>query len=238
VSARPALGLMLALGIVGAPFALAMASSLGVSSQNLTPYRTCTITATPAATTVVRDASVRQGLPNTNFGATTTSNVASGNGLNRRLYVRFDLTVCAPAIPSTATVRLATLRAYLTGVPAVCRTIDIFPVTAAWTETAITWNNQPFGTAINNPPSGSRTGFFSVGTPIGCQNRVTGAYLVGAIVTSDVAAQVAGSATNFGWMLRDDVEGSGTTRTVTVSAKELGAVAQAPQLVVTYVEQP
>jgi hypothetical protein len=39
-------------------------------------------------------------------------------------------------------------------------------------------------------------------------------------------------------MIRDDVEGSLTTRTATFSAKELGTVAQGPQLVVTYVTVP
>jgi hypothetical protein len=123
-------------------------------------------------------------------------------------------------------------------VPAVCRTIDLFKVAGSWTETAITWNNQPFGATINNPASASRSGSFTVGTPVGCQNQATGAYMTGGTLTSDIASFVAGSSTNFGWMLRDDVEGSATTRTVTLSAKEFGAVAQDPQLVVTYVNLP
>ena len=39
-------------------------------------------------------------------------------------------------------------------------------------------------------------------------------------------------------MIRDDAEGSATTRTATFSAKELGTVAQEPQLVITYVLVP
>jgi len=108
------------------------------------------------------------------------------------------------------------------------------PVTAAWTETAITWNNQPFGVTINNPATGSRTGSFSAGTPAGCQNLAAGSYVTGATVTSDVASFVSGASTNLGWMIRDDTEGSATTRTATFSAKDLGTVAQEPQLVVTY----
>jgi hypothetical protein len=57
-------------------------------------------------------------------------------------------------------------------------------------------------------------------------------------VTTDVAAYVAATATNFGWMLRDDVEGSATAYTSTTSAKELATAAQAPELVVTYVLVP
>jgi hypothetical protein len=207
------------------------AAGLTVTSQAITPYRTCTITGTPTSTIAVIDAGVRQA-PTTNFGTSTTNNVSSAVGANQRLYVRFDLTQCSPTIPSAATIRLATLRHYMSAVPAACRTIDIFRSSATWTEAAITWNNQPFGTTLNNPASGTRTGSFNVGTPAGCQNQTAG-YVVGATVTSDVAAFVSGT-TNFGWMLRDDVEASATTRTSTFSAKDLGTLAQAPQLVITY----
>lgn len=222
------------------PFAIVTvsAASLNLASEPLTPYRTCTITATPSTTTAVIDASVRQGSPGTNFGTATTNSVGSGNGVNRRLYVKFDLSGCSPAIPSTAVIRLATLRYSITTLSAACRTIDTFRVTAAWTETGITWNNQPFGATINNPASGSATDTFNAGTPVGCENRTTGLYSTGANPTADVAAWVAGMATNHGWMLRDDVEGSATTRTETFSAKELNTVAQAPQLVVTWVAVP
>jgi len=224
--------------IVGMTASSASAASLALTSQSLAPYQTCTITATPATTTAVTDATVRQGSATLNFGTLTSNNVSSGSAINQRTYLQFDLTTCSPAIPASAVIRLGTLRLYLTALPAVCRTIDLFASTASWTETAITWNNQPFGAAINNPPSGSRSGSFTAGTPVGCQNRTTGTYLVGGTVTTDVSSFVAGSVTNFGWMLRDDVEGSATTRTMTFSSKELATVAQEPQLVVTYVTVP
>jgi len=226
-------GILLGLGLLSG-----FAAGLTVTSQNLTPYRTCTITATPSATTAVIDTTARQGSATTNFGALATMNVSSASGANQRIYLKFDLTGCSPAIPATAVVRLATLRLYMTAVPAACRVLDLFPVTATWGETTLTWNNQPFGTTINNPATGSRTGTFSVGTPAGCQNQSTGVYVTGGTVTTDVASFVAGSATNFGWMIRDDTEGSATTRTATFAAKELGTVAQEPQLVVTYVTVP
>ena len=126
----------------------------------------------------------------------------------------------------------------MTAVPAACRTLDIFPVGVAWTEGAITWNNQPFGAAINNPATASRSGSFDVGTTAGCQNLASGAYVVGGTVTTDVASFVSSASTNFGWMIRDDVEGSAPPGTATFAAKELGTVAQEPQLVVTYVTVP
>jgi hypothetical protein len=227
----------LALFGVGAANA-GLAASLSFTSQALTPYRTCVISGTPATTTAVADASVRQGSATSNFGTATTNNVATQSGQNRRLYIRFDLTQCNPAIPSSATVRLATLRMYVTALPVVCRTVDVFRVTATWTESAITWNNQPFGTAINNPASGSAVDTFAVGTPVGCGNRTANTYTTGGVVTSSVASFLAGTQTNFGWMLRDDVEGSATTYTQTYAAKDLGTAAQAPQLVITYVAVP
>ncbi len=230
-----AAGAGIVLGIGALP---GSAASLSLTSQNFTPYRTCTITATPATTTSVTDTTARQGSATSNFGALTTLTVSSGSGVNQRIYLRFDLTACSPAIPASATVRLATLRLYMTAVPAACRVLDLFPATVAWGETTLTWNNQPFGTTLNNPPTGSRTGTFSVGTPVGCQNQATGVYVTGGTVTADVATFVAGTATNFGWMIRDDTEGSSTTRTATFSAKELGTVAQEPQLVITYVTVP
>jgi len=208
------------------------AASLSVGSQQITPYRSCTITATPSSTTAVVDAGVNQLTPTTNGGSSNTNTVSSAANANQRVYIRFDLTQCSPTIPSTATIRLATLRIYLSSLPAACRTIDIFRSPASWTEGAITWNNQPFGTTLNNPAQSSRTASFNVGTPAGCQNLAAG-YVVGATVTSDVALFASGTA-NYGWMLRDDVEASATTRTSTFSAKNLGTLSQAPQLVITY----
>jgi hypothetical protein len=214
------------------------AASVSLTSQAFTPYRTCTITATPVATAAVPDTTVRQGSATTNFGATNPLTISSGTAINQRIYLKFDLTTCAPAIPASAIVRLATLRLFMTAVPAACRTLDIFKVGVAWTEGVVTWNSQPFGATINNPATASRSGSFNVGTTAGCQNLAASAYVVGGTVTTDVASFVSGGSSNLGWMIRDDVEGSATTRTATFAAKELGTVAQEPQLVVTYVTVP
>ena len=239
MTGRLAILVALMLGLlVGASLSVGAAASTSLTSQAFTPYRTCTLTATPTTTAVVIDATVKQGSPTSNFGTVNPITVSSASGANQRIYLKFGLTSCNPAIPASAIVRLATLRLYMTAVPAVCRTLDLYPVTVAWTETAITWNNQPFGTTINNPATGSRTGTFNVGTPAGCQNQATGSYVTGGTVTSDVASFVSGGSTNLGWMIRDDTEGSATTRTATFAAKELGTVAQEPQLVITYVLVP
>lgn len=230
------IAVVVATALAAAHLQVGAAASLNVTSQGFAAYRTCTLTATPSSMTAIIDSTVKQASATTNFGTATTNSVSSSLSANQRLYLRFDLTQCSPAIPSTATVRLATLRLYMSAVPAACRTIDLFAVTASWTEAAITWNNQPFGTTLNNPATGSRSDSFDVGTPAGCANQAAG-YVAGTDPTTDVASFVAGSATNYGWMFRDDVESSATARTATFSAKNLGTLAQAPQLVITYVTQ-
>jgi hypothetical protein len=210
----------------------AFAASLTVNSNTLTTFHTCVATAVASSSTVSVDSFVNQGNTGQNNGTSTTMTVNSASS-NTRTYVQFDLTKCVPAIPSTATVRVATLRLYTTVVPSVCRTHDIFRVTTAWTETGITWANQPFGTTINNPASGSATSQMVIGT--GCAaNTTANAYVTGWNVTSDVAAFVAGTATNDGWMIRDDVEGSSTARNSTYESSEIGAANKGPQLVIDY----
>jgi hypothetical protein len=210
------------------------AASLPVSSKTLAAYRTCVLTGTPSTSTAVADSWANQASGNQNNGSGTTMDSRSSSGANRRPYVTFDLTKCHPVIAATSTVKLATLRLYVTFVPAVCRTEDIFKVTAAWTEGAITWNNQPFGTTINNPPTASRTDAITIGAA-SCQNTAAGTYVSGWTVTADVQSFVTGASTNNGWMIRDDAEGSAFPLTARFRTKNANILAQAPQLVVTYV---
>lgn len=230
--------LSLAAGLlVGTTITAGFAASLTLTSQTFTPYRTCTLTATPASTSAVADAQVRESAPATNFGANASLSIRSGTGSNRRTYISFDLTACMPGIPSSATVRLASLRLFVTALPVVCRTYDVFSATSVWSEGTITWNNQPFGTSLNNPPTASRSTSFDIGSAGGCQNAANNAYL-SATLTSAVQSFVTGGTSNFGWMLRDDTENAGAVATSTFSSKDAGIIAQAPQLVVTYVAVP
>lgn len=214
-----------------------LAASLNAASQNLTAYRTCTLTATPSSTSVVADAHVRQAKPNTNYGTSTTLNVRSNTVGNERAYLKFDLTACQPVIAYGAIVRLATLRLFVSKLPTHCRTYDIFSATSSWSEGTITWNNQPFGTALNNPPAGSGSTSFTLGAHGSCQFQNEPASLT-ATLSSDVQSFVSGSTTNLGWMMRDDAEDSTGSEIGTFTAKDAGVIAEAPQLTVTYVVVP
>jgi len=220
-----------ALGVMGAP---ALAASFTVASSNLATFRTCTLTPLSGASTAGTDSWVNQNSPTTNNGTDTASSATSLSlNKNARIYLRFDLTKCGPAIPATATIDSAVLRMVPSAVATLCRTYDIFRVTASWSETTITWNNQPFGTAVNNPASASRTSSSNIGAAP-CAITSVNAYTTGWDVTADVAAFVAGTATNNGWMIRDDVENASTTiRTTTFYARETNSVASA-QLIVDY----
>jgi len=206
-----------------------------VASTNLTVYATCTLSGTTGVSASVRDSYVDENAPTTTNGSAATMNSQSRNNRNRRSYVSFDLTTCAPSLPSSAIVTGATLRLWVTAIPAgTCRTEDVFAVASAWTQSAITWNNQPFGTAINSPASGARTDSITIGSGAGCTIGSAAQY-VPWNVTANVANFVSGSATNFGWMIRDDAEGAnGLGFTVTFSTSDAASVPQAPQLVVTY----
>ncbi len=208
----------------------AFGAPLAVSSGAITTFRACVLTPVTAGSSAAFDVSVDQSAPTQNQGMVTTLTVRSHSNRNVRAYVRFDLTRCSPTIPSSATITSAMLRMVPTAVANQCRTYDVFRVGASWVETTATWNNQPFGTAINNPSSASRTSFVNVGVAP-CQNSAINQYVSGWDVTADVRAFATGT-TDHGWMIRDDVEGSAAARTTTFIAKETGI--GTPQLIVSY----
>ena len=202
------------------------ASSLSVTSSNLTSYRTCVIQGYPSTATAESDSMVQQDNTGTNYGTATTMEVQSrSSNKNHRGFVKFDLTKCSPAIASTASVKLATLRVLVSALASSCRTDDVWRVTATWTEAGITWTNQP-GVAA------AATSSAAVGTGP-CANSTANGY-VNWDVTADAATFVAGTATNFGWMVRDRTENSSGTNLNTYVTKDAGVLGSAPQLVINY----
>lgn len=212
------------------------AASLTVTSQNLAGLRTCTLSGFPAAGTAETGSFVDQNSGNQNNVANNAFRVRSDSTKNRRVYIQFDLTQCSPAIPSSATVKLATMRLFMNGITTggTCRTEDIFPVTSAWTASAVTWNTQPFGTTLNNPAGSSRTDSLTAGAGTGCTNVTNNSYVNGWNVTADVQGFVAGTTTNDGWMIRDDSEGASPADEVDFAASHLANASDSPQLIVTY----
>jgi hypothetical protein len=201
----------------------ALAASLGVSSSQVTtstilrtvPVVTCTLQ--PSADSYVDQATLQQG---SNFGTVTTLQVESSQTIglvntNKRSFVKFDLSSCA--IPSVASVQSATFSIFLSSAPNQSRTWNVSRVTAAWTETGITWSNQPAATTSTTITTGTLAG-------------VT----LQANVATDVQSFVSGSLANNGWRLSDSAENSSTTQNGQFRSREFGTAAQRPQLVITY----
>jgi hypothetical protein len=209
-----------------------LAASLPVATSTVDSWRTCILSGTSSTTTVVDDTFVNQASPNTNSGTASTMDVRSSTSANRRAYVRFDLGQCSPTISTTATVADAALQLFVTQIPSVCRSIDLFRLSGPWTESTITWNNQPVGTAPNNPPTAGRSAVTTIGASP-CTVISTGVY-VSWNVTADVRLFVGGSSANLGWLLRDDAEDSTVSRNTQFSTAEANNTTRAPRLLVTY----
>jgi hypothetical protein len=208
------LGLAAVLGV-----GTALAATLGVSSTKLTvstyassiPASTCTLSAADA------DSYVNQSSAASNFGTVTNLDVRSASGsANRRTFVQFLLTSCS--IPANSLVTAATLKLYMYTAPTATRTYEARRVTGAWTETGVTWTNQP---AV----AGSATATVTTGT--------TANVTLSWDVTSDVQAYVDGTS-NLGWRIADQTEGSATARLGQFRSAEYGTAAQRPILDITY----
>ena len=212
------------------------ANALPFGSQHLTTFSACSLVVSPSTTTGEADAWVDQKNASTNDGTQNSFNVASNtSGSNQRAYLSFTLGSCLVTPPSTATVLAATLQLQVTKLAPTCRTLDVFRVTGAWAEKTITWNTQPAPatTSANTPASTSRTSSTDVGNVSTCTYHTNNS-LVSFDVTADVAAFVSGSATNDGWMIRDDAENGSNNQQTTFTSREGGTLATAPRLFMTY----
>jgi hypothetical protein len=117
--------------------------------------------------------------------------VVSGSpAANGRVYVRFTL----PVIPARCTLSGATLKLY-TDAPDGGRTIGAYradPAAPLWTEAALNWNNRPS----------------AVGTAATAATVNTNGYVTWTVT---VHVQTLYAGVNNGFVLRDELEGSGTT---------------------------
>lgn len=229
-----------AVAVVGAAVALATlaqvgsAAGSGMRSASLSPLgaslsvaptpETTTTTAAPGDTTTttapassrhtvtfvaVGDATVNDAAPSTADGASATLALQTKSRGVRQAYARFDL----GSIPSGATVEAAALTVTRTGTSAVTFTVQRAAATPQWSESTLTWLNQPglAGTAI--PASAARNVATSTSD-----------------VTADVAAFVASPSWNNGWRLW-----TGSSTEILIHSRESATAAARPTLVVTYV---
>lgn len=206
------------------------AATLTVTPKNHSAFRTCVLSAYPKATTTEFDSWVDQGSANANKAANTSIQIQSRASHNYRSFIRFDLTKCVPALAASTTVRSASLRLNLSGPPSSgTRVYNINRVTGpcpesattCWTETGLTWSNQPTVAA-------AATSTLSLAS-----TAASSTYFAWD-VTTDVAAIVAGTASNYGWRIADSAEDSATTILVSFISRDLANAARAPELVIVY----
>jgi hypothetical protein len=169
------------------------------------PYSGC---ADPGARTLTStaDSYVQQGAPTTNSGTATTMLVQPNSGAVRRSLVNFDL----PLTPDGCTVTSASLKLWVSATGG-SRTMNAYQSGGTWTETGVTWNNQPANT----------------GSAVGVTSTAASSWTTWT-VTSIVQAQYSGS--NYGFIVQDSNEGSGTTSQTYHTRENTND----PQLVVTF----
>ncbi len=123
------------------------------------------------------------------------------------------------------------LRLNLGTAPTASRTYNINRVsgpcpesaTTCWTETNLTWNNQP-------------TVASSATATLALTSSSTTNQYYGFDVTADVAAMLAGTVSNYGWRIADSAEGNANVghRHLQVERTPPATLRGAPQLVISY----
>lgn len=210
----------IAMGFVLLGGSVAFAAALQVAAQKVTAYQTdTTVPMTVCTRTPTADAYVDEqgGNKNLNFGTDTTLQVQAKKNANKRSFLKFDIASCG--IPAGAALQSASLRLFITTAPSSPRNYNAGLANAAWTETGITFGNQPGvlgtpGPATASIGSGS-SGWFEWG------------------VLSHVEA-IRGGTTNNGWQVRDSFEPTGNDNTSVESQFSSREGANPPQLVIAY----
>jgi hypothetical protein len=156
-----------------------------------------------------RDSWVLQSASSSNFGTDSILKVDSKSGSsNARALVRFAL----PTIPAGCQVTNVRLRLYASSYKS-GRTVNALRLNGTWTETGVTWANQPATTgAAASAPSRSSSGYMEW------------------TVTSQVQGMY--SNTNHGFLIRDSAENGGGNEQGFHSREK--APDNPPQLVITF----
>ncbi len=194
----------------GARAAIALFTDRETTSTSFTTASSFCTAPGPETVGSSRDAEVRQGNPGTNYGGLATFSTRSSALVLVQSNIRSVVAFSLPAIPTGCTLSSAKLRlnaSHATG----GRTIEAFRAAASWTETGVTWNNQPEATG-SGATATSSTGWMEW------------------TVTPQVQAMYQG--TNNGFVLRDSAEGALLEATVQWSSKE--AASNDPELVLTF----
>jgi hypothetical protein len=207
-------------------------STTRTSTPTSTSTQTPTMSSTPAPPaqfSAVQDAWIDQANATQNKGTDTTLHVQPVAGKLRRTLVRFDFSSVSPS----SCVSSAVLRLTLTAVQSTSRTYAVHRLSQSWTEgngtanSGVSWSRRDGVTAWTSP-GGDFNALATAQRATGTTNGVTLEWNV----TADVAAFVAGTAANDGWLVKDANEGSGGE--FRFASRENGTIAKRPQVVITF----
>jgi len=162
-------------------------------------------------------------LAGTNYGANTFLGVSTGptESYIWRSFIWFDLS----NIPPGSLIDSAVINLFMYDAPSSSRTIDTWRVTGgSWSESTITWNNQP--AALFKVGAGS--------TSTGTSNNVWLSFNVAGSVRKFVAKSAADYAPNYGWMLKDSDESNPSQIYLYMYSKEYTDSGKRPYLEVKY----
>jgi hypothetical protein len=158
------------------------------------------------------DSWVNQASQNGNYGSDTSIYVQARNLQARRLLVQFDLS----SIPLNSTINSATLELYATSTTG-SNTIELHRITSGWTESGVTWNNQPsYDAAIVSSLTSSGTGW-----------KVWD-------VKSLIEGYLSGTFTNCGFLLKSQTETGAQLISTTFASRENSNTSQRPILRINY----
>ncbi len=201
---------------------IVLATTAGAAITNLSP---------------VEDTFLRAESPNQNEGLNTFVRIQR-TGKNRTV-LRFDQNAIDTAVGG-ASVTSATLQLFVefnqenwgTG-----REVDIHRMTGTWTETSSTWNCADDSNTLNLDPdcasqwAGGTFAATATDSYTQFSTPLTGAVTFD--VTADVNDFIAGTFTNFGWLIKKRLEGQNGQ--VNYSSRENVVVAQRPILTIDFV---
>jgi hypothetical protein len=160
----------------------------------------------------------------TNHGASATLQVQSRTNQAQRTLVLFDLSI----VPN-AGVKSATLTLNMVSAPSNARTYSANLVTSFWNEPDVTWNDR-----VSTTPWGAAGGDFD-NTVTANAAIPTAVVQVSWNVTTMLQTWYSGTP-NYGFLIKDNTEGGGTTRTTQFSSKEDATAANRPTLTLTFLQ--
>jgi len=158
------------------------------------------------------DSYVNQASAGSNYGTAAAMYIQARTSQARRTLVQFDVS----SVPSGSTINSATLELYATAVTGGL-TLNAHRITGAWTETGVTWTNQP---AYNSTADASIAGGTGTGWKIWN--------------VASVVQQWVGGTANYGLVVKASTETGLSATTYTFASKEYATTTYRPILRINY----